>query len=366
MVRPRLAVVQRPRSGQWRGEAGLAGRGDLAVEPAGHLAVPACRSMPKSWMVNPPGTALDGGIGLIVWVWPAARRAARVCPAPSWLSPSTSSPGCSSARSPTPVGPSGAVAAVSAHSVTSPVSGSAAMWPLSPSRRWALVLRGYGGPGVDGGDHPVVGDPPCNPPRPGPLARLDVLAGDQCQQRDRLRLPGSKLAILDRRKHRQRVVDQPRHQRLGGLRVVPGAHRLARPPIVVGLKLDLADRVNDPPRPIRGPQPRAPGHQHRQVEPLVIQPQPTDDLPDDIAPQRADRSRSDRPARACSTITVAITSAGTDGCPPRWRATSANSSGGNSWRAMVGQEGGHRPLRDRVTTPACRVQLGIGAWRWGT
>ena len=27
-------------------------------------------------------------------------------------------------------------------------------------------------------------------------------------------------------------------------------------------------------------------------------------------------SRSDRPSRACSTITVAITSAGTDGCPP--------------------------------------------------
>jgi hypothetical protein len=34
---------------------------------------------------------------------------------------------------------------------------------------------------------------------------------------------------------------------------------------------------------------------------------------------------------ACSTITVAITSAGADRCPLPWRATSANSSGGNSW-----------------------------------
>src|ERR671912_2175962 len=43
-------------------------------------------------------------------------------------------------------------------------------------------------------------------------------------------------------------------------------------------------------------------------------------------------SRSDRPSSACNTITVATTSAGTDGCPPPWRTTSANSSGGNNWR----------------------------------
>src|SRR4029450_12457511 len=42
-------------------------------------------------------------------------------------------------------------------------------------------------------------------------------------------------------------------------------------------------------------------------------------------------SRSDRPSRACSTITVATTSAGTEGWPPPWRVKSANSSGGNSW-----------------------------------
>jgi hypothetical protein len=79
-------------------------------------------------MVNPPGTALASGIGLIVWVWPAARSAARVCPEPEPLSPSTSKPGSSPASSSKPVGPSGRLAAVSAHAVTSPVSGSAATW----------------------------------------------------------------------------------------------------------------------------------------------------------------------------------------------------------------------------------------------
>jgi DDE superfamily endonuclease len=85
IVRPPLAVVQRPRSGQrWQWRTKLT-RPELvigAVAPAGHLAVPASRSIWKSWMVNPPGTALCSGIGLIVWVCPAARRAARVCPDP--------------------------------------------------------------------------------------------------------------------------------------------------------------------------------------------------------------------------------------------------------------------------------------------
>ena len=51
---------------------------------------------------------------------------------------------------------------------------------------------------------------------------------------------------------------------------------------------DLADRLEDPRRPFRGPQPRPPVHQHRGMEPLVIQPQPTGDLPGDIPPQGTD------------------------------------------------------------------------------
>jgi hypothetical protein len=50
---------------------------------------------------------------------------------------------------------------------------------------------------------------------PRPLARLHVLAGDQHQQRHR-------------REHGQRVVDQPRYQRLLGVGVVPVAVGLAR------------------------------------------------------------------------------------------------------------------------------------------
>jgi hypothetical protein len=72
-------------------------------------------------------------------------------------------------------------------------------------------------------------------------------------------------------------------------------------------------------------------NQHRGMEALVVQAQPAGDLPGDITPQRTDRPPIRQALQACSTITVAITSAGTDGCPPPWRATSANSPGGNSW-----------------------------------
>ena len=84
-MRPPLAVVQRRRSGQPRQWRAKLTRPELvigAVTPAGHLTMPADRSMRKSWMVNPPGTALWSGIGLIVWRWPAARSAARVSPPP--------------------------------------------------------------------------------------------------------------------------------------------------------------------------------------------------------------------------------------------------------------------------------------------
>ena len=60
---------------------------------------------------------------------------------------------------------------------------------------------------IDRGDHPVGGDPAGDPPAFRPLARLHVLAGDQRQQCDRLGLLD--LHVVDHRKHRQRVVDQP-------------------------------------------------------------------------------------------------------------------------------------------------------------
>jgi hypothetical protein len=95
----------------------------------------------------------------------------------------------------------------------------------------------------------VAGDPPGDPEGPRPLARLHVLAGDQRQQRHRLGLPGAQLGVGHRREHGQRVVDQPRYQRLGGLKVVPLAVGLARPVVVVGAKLDRTgcrDQPTDP------------------------------------------------------------------------------------------------------------------------
>jgi len=85
MLRPPLAVVQRRRSRQPRHQRAKLARPELVIGatwPAGHLRLPAWVSRRKSWMVNPPGTALWSGMGLIVWVWPAARRAARAAPAP--------------------------------------------------------------------------------------------------------------------------------------------------------------------------------------------------------------------------------------------------------------------------------------------
>jgi hypothetical protein len=77
-------------------------------------------------------------------------------------------------------------------------------------------------------------------------------------------------------------------------------------------------------------------------------------------------SRSDRPSRACSTITVATTWAGTDGCPPPWRVRSGEQLGWEQLLAVVGQEGVHRPVRDQVAAPGGRVQLGIGRFDVGT
>jgi hypothetical protein len=84
-VRPSLAVVHCRRSGQEGQERVKLARPELVIgtwRPAGHRTMPAWRSIRKSWIVNPPGTALCSGGGLIVWEWPAARSTARVSPPP--------------------------------------------------------------------------------------------------------------------------------------------------------------------------------------------------------------------------------------------------------------------------------------------
>jgi hypothetical protein len=115
----------------------------------------------------------------------------------------------------------------------------------------AVALVGAAFPGVarlrvDGGDDPVFGDPAGDPPRAGPLARLDVLACHQRQQRDRLGLLVVQPQVGDRLQHGQRVVDQPRDQRLLGLGVVPGTLGLARPLIVMRGQRHLAGAGHQP------------------------------------------------------------------------------------------------------------------------
>jgi hypothetical protein len=276
-------------------------------------------------------------------------------------------------------------------------------------------LSGMPGLRVDGGDDPIPGDPTGDLPAPRPLAGLDILAGDQRQQRDRLGLGGVKPDIGQDAEHGQRVIDQPRHQRLGGLWIIPSTHRLARPVIVMAPKLDLArlrneptdpadrrdqlgdrvlgrdrilqdrgvqhpptstrkhpgglhhlaDGVEDPPWPGRGADAAAPIHQHGGVETLIVKAQPTGDLPGDVAPQRADglpvrqalqglqhHHRRDHLGRHRG---VAATLASQVGQQPGWE----------QLVAMVGQEGVHRPLRDQVAAPGRRVQLVIGGMALG-
>jgi hypothetical protein len=80
-----LAVVQRSRSGQpehrWPNTAWLLGV-IATVWPAGQVTVCWSRSILKSSLVNPPGTADRSGSGLIVCRCPAARSPARVSPPP--------------------------------------------------------------------------------------------------------------------------------------------------------------------------------------------------------------------------------------------------------------------------------------------
>jgi hypothetical protein len=77
----------------------------------------------------------------------------------------------------------------------------------------------------------------------------------------------------------------------------------------------LADRIKDPLGPLRGADAVAPVHQHRGMEPLVIQPQPAAIFQAMSRRSELAASRSLKPSSACSTRTLATTSAGTDGWP---------------------------------------------------
>ena len=149
------------------------------------------------------------------------------------------------------------LALVSAQSVMIPVSGSIARWALNPSWRRVHRLVRVPGLGVDGGDHPVRGDPPGDPPPPvgavGALDRFHVLAGDQRQQRHRLGGPRAQFLLGQVPQQPVRIADQRVDQLLPG--------RLRRPrrsPVYPGRRSRARCSVRRSPRPRRAPR-GAPG-----------------------------------------------------------------------------------------------------------
>ena len=106
----------------------------------------------------------------------------------------------------------------------------------------AVLVAGAGlvrvpGLGVDGGDHPLRGHLPGDPPAPvgavGALGRFDVLAGHQRQQPDRLRRGRPEFLLGQVPQQPVRITDQGVDQPRPGVGVVPGDRRLARIVVVV-------------------------------------------------------------------------------------------------------------------------------------
>ena len=120
--------------------------------------------------------------------------------------------------------------------------------------------------------------------------------------------------------------------------------------------ITVADGVEDPLRPVAGPQLVAPQRQHRRMEPLVVSASPAATFQRRSVRNACTASRSDRPSSDCSTITVAITSAGTDGRPR----PDAEQIGEQLVReqplAVLGQERVHRPGRHQMPDQRRRVQ----------
>ena len=96
------------------------------------------------------------------------------------------------------------------------------------------------GLGVDRGDDPVGGHLLGDPPGPGVVAGLDVLAGHQGQQSHGVALFVGELGVLEWPSMRAWAsVTRARDQRLLGHGVVPGDDRLGPGVVVVGGEGDL-------------------------------------------------------------------------------------------------------------------------------
>jgi hypothetical protein len=101
------------------------------------------------------------------------------------------------------------LAAVSAHSVTSPTfgfGGDVGLGAVTPVR---AGLAGMARLRIDGGDHPISCDLASDPPPARPLTRLDILACHQRQQRDRLGLLVIQSHVADRLEHTSASLTSP-------------------------------------------------------------------------------------------------------------------------------------------------------------
>ena len=118
----------------------------------------------------------------------------------------------------------------------------------------------------------------------------------------------------------------------------------------------LAHGIEDPVGTLGRAQPRAPVGEHRVVKALVVQGQATGDLPADPIPKGPGRLTVLRPSRACSTMTDATTSPGTDGRPRLDAEQVLEHLIGEQLPAVIGQESLHAALRNELATQGGGVE----------
>jgi hypothetical protein len=132
-----------------------------------------------------------------------------------------------------------------------------------------------------------------------------------------------------------------------------------------GLLYHLTDRLEDPSGPRRAADAVAPIHQHGGMEASSSRRSPQATFQAISRRSALMASRSLRPSKACSTITVATTSAGTDEWPPPCRTTSVNSSDGNSWWRWSARKAYTDPSGTRWRHQLAASIWASEAWRAG-
>jgi hypothetical protein len=122
----------------------------------------------------------------------------------------------------------------------------------------------------------------------------------------------------------------------------------------------LADRVEDPPWPVRSADAVAPVHQHRWVEPLIVKAQPARHLPGDVPLQRTDRLPVAQALQRLQHHDAGNHLGGHRRVAPTLAGQIRERLGPKQLVAVVGEKRIHRPVGDQVAAPGGRVHLVIG------